>query len=131
MLSIAKYAKQRHGEGTDDVQVKQLQLDLLHQNPLCHDRFPQPPRAQLTSFGSTFYASGYDDGNKDGWVLMQTLSGVADDGREVIAVVAPGKFSAGSSVVIEAPHVVDKPAGLDWERAAILPFLVGTLIDHA
>lgn len=62
-------------------------------------------------------------------MLMQTLSGVTDDGREVIAAVAPGKFSAGSSVAIEAQHVVEKPAGLDWERAAILPFLVSTGVD--
>lgn len=79
---------------------------------------------QLASCGSTFYASGYDAGNKDGWVLMQTLSGVADDGREVVAVVAPGKHSAGKSVTVEARHVVDKPKDLDWERAAMLPFLV-------
>lgn len=79
---------------------------------------------QLAGCGSTFYASGYEDGNNDGLVLMQTLSGVTQDGQEVIAVVAPGKFSAGSSVLVEARHLVDKPKGLDWERAAMLPFLV-------
>lgn len=81
---------------------------------------------QLAGCGSTFYASGYDsNGNTDGLVLMQTLSGVTiDDGREVVAVVRPGKYPAGSTVSIEARHVVDKPSSLDWERAAILPFLV-------
>eukprot|EP00752_Nemacystus_decipiens_P010993 g9770.t1 len=81
--------------------------------------------SQLSGCGSTFYASGYDaNGNKDGLVLMQTLSGVAaDDGREVVACVRPGKYPVGSEVVAESRHVVDKPRGLDWERAAILPFL--------
>ncbi len=83
--------------------------------------------AQLSNCGSTFYASGYDaNGNKDGLVLMQTLAGVVvDDGREVVACAPPGKYSAGSEVVIESKHVVDKPHGLDWERAAMLPYLVG------
>lgn len=80
--------------------------------------------AQVNSCGSTFYASGYDEVNKEGYVLMQTLSGVAPDGREVIAVVAPGKYAPGKSVLVEARHVVDKPKDLDWERAAMLPFLV-------
>lgn len=82
--------------------------------------------SQLSGCGSTFYASGYDTtGNKDGLVLMQTLSGVAvDDGREVVACVQPGKYPAGSEVVVESRHVVDKPRSLDWERAAMLPFLV-------
>lgn len=57
--------------------------------------------------------------------MMQTLSGVTvDDGREVVAVVPPGKYPAGSSINVETRHVVDKPRNLDWERAAILPFLV-------
>lgn len=87
----------------------------------------RPPAAQLSNCGSTFYASGYDtNGNKDGLVLMQTLSGVAvDSGREVVACVRPGKYPAGSEVVIESKHVVDKPHSLDWERAAMLPYLVG------
>ena len=55
---------------------------------------------------------------------MQTISGVADGGREVVAVVAPGKYPPGSSVLVEARHVVGKPEGLDWDRAAIFPFLV-------
>lgn len=56
---------------------------------------------------------------------MQTLSGVAvDDGRAVVACVRPGKYPAGSEVVVESRHVVDKPHSLDWERAAMLPFLV-------
>lgn len=80
--------------------------------------------AQVNSCGSTFYASGYDEVNKEGYVLMQTLSGVAPDGREVVAVVAPGKYTPGKSVLVESRHVVDKPKGLDWERAAMLPFLV-------
>lgn len=82
--------------------------------------------SQLAGCGSTFYASGYDsNGNKDGLVMMQTLSGVTvDDSREVVAVVRPGKYPAGSSVSVEARHVVDKPSSLDWERAAMLPFLV-------
>lgn len=82
--------------------------------------------SQLSGCGSTFYASGYDkNGNKDGMVLMQTLSGVTvDDGREVVACVPPGKYPAGSEVVVESKHVVDKPHSLDWERAALLPFLV-------
>eukprot|EP00903_Cladosiphon_okamuranus_P005443 g5428.t1 len=81
--------------------------------------------SQLSGCGSTFYASGYDmNGNKDGLVLMQTLSGVAvDDGRGVVACVRPGKYPAGSEVVVESKHVVDKPHSLDWERAAMLPFL--------
>lgn len=80
--------------------------------------------SQVSSGGSTFYASGYADGNKDGWVMMQTVSGVTDDGQEVVAVVAPGKYPPGSSVLVEARHVVGKPKGLDWDRAAMLPFLV-------
>lgn len=80
--------------------------------------------AQVNSCGSIFYASGYDEVNKEGYVLMQTLSGVAPDGREVVAVVAPGKYAPGKSVLVEARHVVDKPKDLDWERAAMLPFLV-------
>lgn len=55
---------------------------------------------------------------------MQTLSGVTEDGREVVAVVAPGKHSAGSSILVEARYVAEKPKDLDWERAAMLPFLV-------
>lgn len=82
--------------------------------------------SQLSGCGSTFYASGYDTtGNKDGLILMQSLSGVTvDDGREVVACVRPGKYPAGSEVVVESKHVVDKPRSLDWERAALLPFLV-------
>eukprot|EP00904_Undaria_pinnatifida_P009638 jgi/Undpi1/5804/HiC_scaffold_2.g01078.m1 len=80
--------------------------------------------SQVSSGGSTFYASGYDDGNKDGWVMMQTVSGVTDDGQEVVAVVVPGKYPQGSSVLVEARHIVGKPKGLDWDRAAMLPFLV-------
>lgn len=88
--------------------------------------FAFPDLSQLAGCGSTFYASGYDtNGNKDGLVLMQTLSGVTvDDGREVVACVQPGKYPAGSEVVVESRHVVDKPHSLDWERAAMLPFLV-------
>lgn len=56
--------------------------------------------------------------------MMQTISGVAGDGREVVAVVAPGKYPSGSSVLVEARHVVGKPEGLDWDRAAVFPFLV-------
>lgn len=80
--------------------------------------------SQLVGSGSTFYASGYAEGNEDGWVLMQTVSGVGEDGRDVIAVVAPGKYSPGSFVQVEARHVVEKPQSLDWDRAAMLPFLV-------
>ena len=98
-----------------------------HVCPLKH--FPPPgpcemTLAQLSSGGSTFYANGYDNGNKDGWVMMQTISGVADDGREVVAVVAPGKYPPGSSALVEARHIVGKPEGLDWDRAAMFPFLV-------
>ena len=57
---------------------------------------------------------------------MQTLAGVAGDGREVIAVAVPGDISVGSSVVVDARHVVDKPAGVDWKRAAMIPFLVSS-----
>lgn len=56
--------------------------------------------------------------------MMQTVSGVTDDGQEVVAVVVPGKYPQGSSVLVEARHIVGKPKGLDWDRAAMLPFLV-------
>lgn len=88
---------------------------------------------QLAAFGSVFYASGYtEDANSDGWVMMQSVSGVVegegeDDGgrqQEIVAVVAPGKYPAGSSVMVEARHLVAKPESLDWERAAVLPFQV-------
>lgn len=75
--------------------------------------------SQLAAHGSVFYATGYDDG----WVLMQTISGVAD-GKDVIAVVSPGKYSPGSSVDVEYRHLLEKPGHLDWDRAAMLPFLV-------
>ncbi|CAB1097460.1 unnamed protein product [Ectocarpus sp. CCAP 1310/34] len=79
---------------------------------------------QLSGCGSTFYASGYDqNGNKDGLVLMQTISGVLDDGREVIGVVKPGKYPGGGSVLVEERHLVDKPPCLGWDKAAMLPFL--------
>lgn len=55
---------------------------------------------------------------------MQTISGVLDDGREVIGVVKPGKYPGGGSVLVEERHLVDKPQGLDWDKAAMLPFLV-------
>lgn len=83
------------------------------------------PFWQLSGSGSTFYRSGYANGNSDGLVLMQTVSGVAvDDGRGLMACVPPGRYPAGSEVVVESKHVVDKPRSLDWERAAMLPFLV-------
>lgn len=75
--------------------------------------------SQLATYGSTFYATGYEEG----WVMMQTASGVAD-GRGVIAVISPGKHPPGSSVEVDGRHVVEKPEGLDWDRAAMLPFLV-------
>lgn len=64
---------------------------------------------------------------------MQTISGVLDDGREVIGVVKPGKYPGGGSVLIEERHLVDKPQGLDWDKAAMLPFLVRkpALFAHA
>lgn len=91
---------------------------------------PRTTLVQVSSGGSTFYANGYDDGNKDGWVMMQTVSGVAGDGREVVAVVAPGKYPPGSSVLVEARHVVGKPEGLDWDRAAMFPFLVSVRLSR-
>lgn len=77
--------------------------------------------SQLTGYGSTFYAPGYEEE----WVLMQTISGVAD-GKDVIAVIAPGKYPPGSAVEVESRHVVEKPRHLDWDRAVMLPFLVRT-----
>ncbi|CAM9097803.1 unnamed protein product [Laminaria digitata] len=114
----ARYAPRRLTWRASSNELSQVTVDVKRsgRNPV--------DTSQLSSGGSTFYANGYDDGNKDGWVLMQTISGVADDGREVVAVVAPGKYPPGSSVLVEARHVVGKPEGLDWDRAAIFPFLV-------
>lgn len=81
--------------------------------------------AQVSGYGSVFYANGYSDGNSDGWVVMQTISGVVEGGgEEVIAVVPPGRYPPGSSVAVEARYLADKPPGLDWERGAVLPFQV-------
>lgn len=84
--------------------------------------------AQVSAYGSVFYANGYSDGNSDGWVVMQTISGVVEGGGgEVIAVVPPGKYPSGSSVAVEARYLADKPPGLDWEHGAVLPFQVSEL----
>lgn len=94
--------------------------------------------SQLSAFGSVFYASGYtEDANSDGWVMMQSVSGVVegegggDGGRqqEIVAVVAPGKYPTGSSIMVEARYLVAKPESLDWEKAAVLPFQVSRKRD--
>lgn len=93
--------------------------------------------SQLMAYGSVFYVNGYDN---DGWVMMQTISGVVEaeeetvrDGgpKEVVAVVAPGKYSPGSLVLVEARHMVAKPKNLDWERGAHLPFQVRNMLSNA
>ncbi|CAM9793756.1 unnamed protein product [Choristocarpus tenellus] len=86
-------------------------------------RNPVDP-SQLLGYGTTFNAKGREKDNDEEWVLMQTISGVTDAGREVIAVVEPGKISPGGSVDVDHRSLVTKPGGLDWERAAMLPFLV-------
>ncbi|CAM9622144.1 unnamed protein product [Discosporangium mesarthrocarpum] len=85
-------------------------------------RNPVDP-SQLVGCGSTFFANGYEDDNNSGLVLMQTIAGVTEGGREVIAAVAPAKLQPGASVEVESHNLVDKPNGLDWDRAAMLPFL--------
>ncbi|CBN75438.1 conserved unknown protein [Ectocarpus siliculosus] len=111
VVAAAMEAAATRGSSTISVQIKHST-----RNPV--DAY------QLSGCGSTFYASGYDqNGNKDGLVLMQTISGVLDDGREVIGVVKPGKYPGGGSVLVEERHLVDKPQGLGWDKAAMLPFL--------
>lgn len=124
----ARYTKGRTIAARINARKKQRQRSKFALPTLAKQ--PRTTLVQVSSGGSTFYANGYDDGNKDGWVMMQTVSGVAGDGREVVAVVAPGKYPPGSSVLVEARHVVGKPEGLDWDRAAMFPFLVSVRVSR-
>lgn len=112
--AITAFASTKSGAGTSSIPREgtvRVVVKRSMRNPV--------DTSQLADYGSIFYATGYEDG----WVLMQTISGVAD-GKDVIAVVSPGKYPPGSSIDVEYRHLLEKPGHLDWDRATMLPFLV-------